>query len=587
MATLIAKQRKDRICREITSFGSSKACDIQDTRLLATHAFIKLDGSRFWIIQAHPDSKIWVNGRAIRKHPLAHGDQVKVGALEYQFDLLDQVEPEIKATLPIHLPYERIASFAELLIEQGHTEELFEVLMDEVMTLTQADHGLIMSFDQGNRVVRAARCDEGDDPYSQLSDTIAQQVIERRKSLLIEDVGLLDGFQASESMIRVGLTSVMCTPLMFKHELLGIIYVGSRSPIHSFEEGCLKVLQALSALAAILLKGTITRNQLRNDNQRLKEELESRRFGSLIGSSSAMSNIFERIERVADTQVSVLIQGETGTGKEMIAREIHLRSDRAHGPFVAINCGAIPHGLIESELFGHVKGAFTDAVQDKDGCILSAHGGTLFLDELGEMPLSLQVKLLRVLQEREIQPLGATESRPIDIRLICATQVKLTEAVEQGLFREDLLYRINTITLDLPPLRHRGSDILLITRYLIQRFCERYDLEVKELSSEAIDAIQRYSWPGNIRELENRVSQALILSNGDTLSSLDLQLTSEHLMMDIKPLAEARDEFTQEYIEYALSINHGNRTRTALQLGVDPRTIFRFLQKKKTSTEGA
>jgi DNA-binding NtrC family response regulator len=300
-----------------------------------------------------------------------------------------------------------------------------------------------------------------------------------------------------------------------------------------------------------------------------------------------MAEIFDRVERVAETDVNVLIQGETGTGKEMIARELHLRSERAEGPFIAINCGAIPHGLIESELFGHVKGAFTDAIQAKEGSIRAANGGTLFLDELGELPLPLQVRFLRVIQERVVQPLGSNEPLPIDVRLVCATQVNLSEAVKRGAFREDLFYRINTVTLSLPPLRERGSDVLLITQYLIQRFCDRYDLEVKTLSTEATEAVQRYSWPGNIRELENRISQALILSNGEQISALDLQLNAERLSMELKPLAQAKDEFVQEYVERALSIHQGNRTRAAIQLGVDPRTIFRLLKKKSSSDEGA
>ena len=590
MATLRAKDREYHLSKELSSIGSSESCDIRDSRLLATHAFIRLDGARFWVTQAHPSSTISVNGRAVRRHPLAHGDLLKVGVMDYQVDLLggnasSNHSPQALSDDESLHSYERIAQFAELLSEQGHTEELIEVLIDEVMELTQADHGLIMSIRDGERVVRAARSEGDDDPHSQLSDTIAQRVIEQRRALLIEDID--EAGSASESMIRVGLMSAMCTPLMFKRELLGIIYVGSCSPLRSFGEPCLRVLKALSALAAILLKGTLTQDALKSDNKRLRDELEVRRFGSMIGSSSTMMSVFERVERVADTRVNVLIQGETGTGKELIARELHLRSERASGPFIAINCGAIPHELIESELFGHVRGAFTDAVYQKEGCIRAAHGGTLFLDELGEMPLSSQSKLLRVIQEREVQPVGSHQRHPVDIRLICATQVRLAEAVEAGRFREDLFYRVNTVALDLPPLRQRGQDVILITRYLIQRFCDRYEIEFKSLTDDALEAIQQYSWPGNIRELENRVSQAVILSDGEQISAQDLQLTPERLEMELKPLAEAKEAFVQDYIERALSIHQGNRTRAALQLGVDPRTIFRLLRKKRQDTEGA
>ena len=475
------------------------------------------------------------------------------------------------------MAYERIARFSELLAEQGHAEELFEVLVQELSELTRADHALIISLQGEQRVVRAALSRGDEDPSSQLSDTVARQVIEHRKPVVLDDLEADERFNASESIERAGLNSVMCAPLMFKRELLGIIYVGSTSPLRSFGHRCLRMLESFSAQAAILLKGTLQREALQSDNQRLRDELEVRRFGAIIGSSPVMSGLFERVERVAATPVSVLILGETGTGKELIARELHARSDRASGPFVAINCGAIPHELIETELFGHVKGAFTHAHQDKLGSLRSADRGTLFLDELGEMPLMLQVKLLRVLQEREVTPVGSHKTHPLDVRLICATQVNLLEACEQGTFREDLYYRVSSFTLTLPPLRARGDDVILIARYLVQRFAERYELEPKELSEEACALMKRYPWPGNIRELENRVMQALILSSGEQLTAQDLQLSAHDMIRELKPLAEAKEAFTHDYIEYALSLHHGNRTRTAAALQVDPRTIFRSL----------
>ena len=375
--------------------------------------------------------------------------------------------------------------------------------------------------------------------------------------------------------------SVMCVPLLFQCELLGLIYVGNHRPTYFFEVYDLKVLQIFSIQAATLLKNALMREALQVDNRRLKNVLEGRNFGSLIGASTAMKYVFNRVERLTATEINVLILGETGTGKELIAQELHHRSHRKDQPFVAINCGAIPHNLMESELFGHTKGAFTGAINDKEGSFMSAHKGTLFLDEIGEMPLQLQVKLLRVLQEREITPIGAHTPQPIDIRLICATHVNLKEAISEQRFRQDLYYRINTMTIDLPPLRERGSDVVLIARYLIQRFAEQYDRPIKPISKDAELALMKYSWPGNIRELENRVSQALILSDKSSLTPSDFNLSTEMITDSILPLVEAKERFVQEYIEHVLTLNCGNRTKTAKDLGVDPRTVFRYLERKR------
>ena len=224
-----------------------------------------------------------------------------------------------------------------------------------------------------------------------------------------------------------------------------------------------------------------------------------------------MQEVFRKVEKIATTDISVLITGETGTGKELIAREIHHRSPRAKGPFVTINCGAIPENLLESELFGHVKGAFTGAVANKQGKFQAADGGTLFLDEIGEMPIELQVKLLRAMQEKVVVRVGDTRPETVDIRILAATNRDLEEEIEAGRFREDLYYRLNVVNVELPPLRERGDDVLVIARYLLSRYSREYDGKVKGLSPNAAVAIRKHSWPGNIRELENRIKKAIVL----------------------------------------------------------------------------
>jgi transcriptional regulator with PAS, ATPase and Fis domain len=281
---------------------------------------------------------------------------------------------------------------------------------------------------------------------------------------------------------------------------------------------------------------------------------------------------------VAATDISVLITGETGTGKELIARELHSRSQRAKHPFITINCGAIPENLLESELFGHLRGAFTGAVSNKIGRFQSADHGTLFLDEIGEMPLPLQVKILRALQEKVVVRVGDTSSETIDIRILAATNRDLDAEIKAGRFREDLYYRLNVVNLHLPPLRDRGDDIAVLARYMVGRYGPEYGSAVRGLTPNAIAAVKRHRWPGNIRELENRIKKAVVLADKALLGPEDLDLSPDDLP-SILPLADAKEKFQREYINEVLALNAGNRTKTARDLGVDPRTIFRHLEK--------
>jgi transcriptional regulator with PAS, ATPase and Fis domain len=309
------------------------------------------------------------------------------------------------------------------------------------------------------------------------------------------------------------------------------------------------------------------------------------RFGEILGSSPAMQEVFRKVQKVAGSDITVLVTGETGTGKELIAREIHNRSPRAKGPFVSINCGAIPENLLESELFGHVRGAFTGAVANKTGRFQAANKGTLFLDEIGDMPLQLQVKILRALQDRAVSRVGDTGSEPVDIRVVTATNRELEGDIKSGRFREDLYYRINVVHLLLPPLRDRGDDIVVLARYMLSRYAPEYGNKVRGFTPSAIAAIKRHRWPGNIRELENRIKKAVVLADKALLGPEDLGINPDELP-PILPLTEAREKWQREYINEVLGLNAGNRTKTARDLGVDPRTIFRHLEKEEGGGEG-
>ncbi|MCK6505913.1 sigma-54 dependent transcriptional regulator [Myxococcota bacterium] len=273
----------------------------------------------------------------------------------------------------------------------------------------------------------------------------------------------------------------------------------------------------------LLVRRALERQGLELENTRLKTEVRGQfHFGNLVGSSKAMAEVYDLIRRVKDTRINCLIEGESGSGKEVVARAIHYSGVRRDQPFVAINCGAIPENLVESELFGHVKGAFTGALRDKQGLMKAAHGGTLFLDEVVSLPLPAQVTLLRALQERRFTPVGAVREVEVDVRLVAASNVHLEDAVADGSFREDLYYRLNVVRLVLPPLRERADDIPELVRHFLRRFSEEYGKELTSVSPQAMDLLRRYHYPGNVRELQNLVERAVALAAGPQLGVEDL-----------------------------------------------------------------
>jgi DNA-binding NtrC family response regulator len=345
-------------------------------------------------------------------------------------------------------------------------------------------------------------------------------------------------------------------------------------------------------LVAILRRACEFR-AVRVENKQLKQEIRRRDKTAVarpIGKSKRFMELLKLAEHVAPTESTVLIQGESGTGKEVVARYIHNLSTRADGPFLSINCGALPENLLESELFGHVKGSFTGAVRDKQGLFAAARGGSFFLDEVGEMPPSLQVKLLRVLQEREAIPVGATEAIPVDVRIIAATNRDLEEEIRRGNFRSDLFYRLNVIALNLPPLRERRDDLLLLLEAFLQTMAQESSTEPKALSSDALDAVMVYEWPGNVRELENALEHAVVLSRGSLIEggSLPERITKrrkEPLVAERSYRNPTLEVIERAYIMWVLQAEGGNKTRAAEVLGIDPSTLYRKLSRYEEQVE--
>ncbi len=340
---------------------------------------------------------------------------------------------------------------------------------------------------------------------------------------------------------------------------------------------------------AIAVERAVKHKQLRDEVRRLREEIA--RGGpadadGLLGESEAMRRVRSLLDRIADTDVSVLISGESGTGKEVVARTLHARSRRAKGPFVALNCAAVPESLLESELFGHVRGAFTDAREARPGLLLQAQGGTLFLDEIGDMPLTVQPKLLRVLQERAVRPVGATQESPIDVRILAATNRDLEEAIDERRFREDLYFRINVVQVGLPPLRARGGDVLLIAAHYLSRFAARAKKSIVGISAQAAERITAYTWPGNVRELQNCMERAVALTRHDHIGVDDLpekvrDYRRSHVLVAADDPSELvpMEEVEHRYIARVMEAVQGNKAAAARILGYDRKRLYRKLDK--------
>src|SRR5450755_4309482 len=575
-----------RIHKKITSLGRSADADVSlaEPSVAESHAHIHFDGREFNLHAADREGELYVNGRKRSKQRLVHEDRIRMGAVELEFSLYDQPGADDPADTGIATElasYKKLYEFSGKLMASYELPTLVDQLLDVMIQVSNADKGFLVLMESGEPVVKAARNlrrETISDAVSQLSDSILAHVVRTRQPLIISDALHDEAFKNSLSVVNLKLTSVMCVPLLERGNMLGVIYVGNDNVAELFAASHLEVLSVFAAQASLLVRNALLVNELKLDNRSLQSRIEQIRFGEILGSAPRMQEIFRKVQKVAATDISVLITGETGTGKELIARELHGRSPRAKHPFITINCGAIPENLLESELFGHVRGAFTGAVSNKIGRFQSADRGTLFLDEIGEMPLQLQVKILRALQERVVVKVGDANPESIDIRVIAATNRDLEVEIKAGRFREDLYYRLNVVHLPLPPMRDRGDDIVVLARYMVSRYAPEYGGKVKGLTPNAIAAIKRHRWPGNIRELENRVKKAVVLSDKVLLGPEDLDLSPDDLPT-ILPLADAKERFQREYINEILALNDGNRTKTARDLGVDPRTIFRHLEK--------
>ena len=572
------------IKKPLFSIGRQKPCDLllDDSSVEAIHMNLLKKGNLFQFTVLSRQNPILLNGTAAKSGQFKVGDLIKLGP--YLFRLQDADEeketPTVLSNSKEILNLEKLVEFSSNLMKDISPERLFRQLLVSVVALTNAEKGFVIVFHDDERTLAAQHNIEKKGNEAALSDTIIDRVIETQEALIVSDALHDKDFRGAKSVVDLQLSSVMCVPLKYRGDLLGVIYLGNDSISGLFTERDLSLLQLWAMQASMLLHTALMLNELQLSNQELREQLELNQDTSFIGSGDKMQNVKRLIKRLSPTDVSILLLGETGTGKEVAAQEIHNQSDRSTGPFISINCGAIPENLLESELFGHKKGSFTGAVSDKIGKFEAANGGTIFLDEIGEMPMNLQVKLLRVIQERKIERIGDLQPKELDIRIVSATNKDLQLEIKEGRFREDLLYRLNEFVIHLPPLRERGQDIIELAKYFLQIYKNQYQSKIKGFHKDTTNALLNYYWPGNIRQLKSRIKRAVILSDTSLLTPEDLDFKTEDIV-EIKTLDMATEEFKLEYVAQALERNNWNKSQTGRELGVDPRTIFRYVEKLK------
>lgn len=602
----------------------SNALHIADRRVSRRHCLIKREEERFKISDLDSSYGTFVNGAPIKNHFLEHGDQIRIAGSLFLFLLheeepgslsnliqLDETQLISESTtalgredsrywredlLTADLPTERMARDLNTLLKistainsiQG-VEPLHRRLLELILEVIPAEHGAILTIGAGEENYRSVCCwdrFEGADRPVQVSRTIVDRVREEGTAILSNHVLESEAFKDAESLVSSGVESVLCVPLMILEKLLGVIYLETSDSVSPFDEDHLHLLTAIGGIAAIASQNAHHVEWLQSENRRLQDDINIAH--NMVGESVSMRKIYQFISKVAPSSSSVLIYGENGTGKELVARALHRNSPRAEKPFIAINCATLTETLMESELFGHEKGAFTGAISQKKGRLEVADEGTLFLDEVGELAPTLQAKLLRVLQEHEFERVGGTRPVKVDIRLIAATNKNLEKAIQDGIFRRDLYYRLNVVSLRVPPLRERRDDIPLLAQHFAAEFSKECNRPVSGISAEARACLMNYNWPGNVRELQNAIERAIVLGSSHVILQEDLPET----LLETGTAAEDSNEYhtaiakkKRELILSAIQQAKGNYTSAAKRLGLHPNYLHRLIRNMDLKAE--
>ncbi|KAA3604495.1 MAG: FHA domain-containing protein [Planctomycetota bacterium] len=595
--------------------GRGKDCELrlEDPLASRNHCRFERLGSEVFVVDLDSANGTWVDGVRVQRRPLSRGDVVRVGSttLRLTGGVIDALSA-IESTQTQQLPRERdilqtLLAVARALEEEDKLERVAAMLIDAAVSLTRAERGFVFLVDQGRTQLAMGRNFAREPipgPEQKVSQTLLEKTLNSEAPLLLQDAASDGEFAGVASLSDLGVRSLLAVPLRHGSETIGILLVDHRLASGAFLQDEKELLAGLASVASTALGAARMRRKLQSLKRRvssLQRELGKRvtvrpeanssprnpqgRFGGIIGASAAMERMFAAMDRVMNSDVSVLIQGESGTGKEMVAQALHFGGPRAAKNFVTENCGALPDTLLESELFGHVKGAYTGATRDRVGRFEEAHGGTLFLDEVGEMSSAMQARLLRALQEGEVRRLGSDEVRKVDVRVICATNRDLVQEVEQGGFREDLYYRIKVVLLELPPLRQRQGDVALLAEHFLTAEAETLGRQSRELGAQALNRLEAYSWPGNVRQLRNEVRRLTLLGEGPIqMEELSAEIREEPVALHgdpgvDRPLPERIAAMEQAAIREALKAASGNRSQAAKRLGISRFALLRKIEK--------
>ncbi len=592
---------------------------ISDPSVSRKHCLLRreVDG-RFQITDLESRNGTVVNGVTVKEHWLRHGDEIATGdsvfvflveeddrvlpASRVEFDdrkptaetrvinpkdvvylQPDRLLRELPSSSPLARNLSALLKISRVVHAIRDLEELQAQLLDLIFEVVPAGRGAILLGDAANSEfssLYARTRQAGQHQLVRVSRTIAHHVLKENVAMLGVDIAASDVLREVESLAVSEVRSLLCVPLSVFDRTIGCIYLDSTTSVNRFHEDHLQLMAAIAGISAVALDNARRAQWLEQENQRLS--LEIRQEQNLVGEGARVKEIFQFLARVGPTDSTVLIEGESGTGKELAARALHRNSHRSQKPFVAINCAAIPETLLESELFGHERGAFTGAAAQKKGRLEVAEGGVVFLDEIGELAPALQVKLLRVLQEREFERVGGTHPIKIDVRVIAATNRDLDEAARKREFRQDLYYRLAVVKLTMPPLREHREDIPMLTRHFVQKNAKRCKVKPKPVSREAMAALVSYDWPGNVRELENAIERALVMGSSDAILLEDLPES----LVEQQPLGGMQEgryhagvkELKKHLIMNAVEHTRGNYIEAAAVLGVHPNYLHRLIR---------
>jgi transcriptional regulator with GAF, ATPase, and Fis domain len=594
--------------------GPSNIVCLEDPAVAPQHCSITESSGSFTLRDLDSPSGTYVNGIPVCERVLSFGDQISIGDSSFLFlpeaaaaagstsvelddhaafshsaqqlrpDDLLQLQPESLAALP---PAVRLARTLSTLLKistaigsMRDIDALQWQLLATLFDVIPAERGAILLLDSSTGEFSAPVAWDraaGPDHPVHLSRVLARRVVEERVAVL--DYEEPSPCSSSPDASPEPGVSLLCVPLTTPTESLGLIYLDTRNPATRFSNDDLQLLSAIAGLASVAIENARQFESLGSENQRLRAEFQLQH--DMIGRGPRMRQVYQFIERVAPSDSTVLILGESGTGKELASRAIHLNSPRKSRPFVALNCAALTETLLESELFGHERGAFTSAVSQKKGLLEVAEGGTVFLDEVAELPPTLQAKLLRVLQEREFVRLGGTCSIKLNVRFIAATNKDLQKAVADEKFRLDLFYRLNVVSITMPALREHAEDIPLLSDHFISRYSARSNRKVRGLSPDARACLAQYDWPGNIRELENAIERAIVIGDSDLILPEDLPDALGDRALPVSETAgnfhEAVRDTKKRLILAALDQSQGNVTQAAKLLGLHPNYLHRLV----------